>query len=391
MASSWARLWDFGTSWASASWAPPNDVFMAAPFGGGGGFDITVRNSAGTGGDTHASSVSFPTNAWTHVVLTYAANGAVALYINGASVFSTTISYTFTTVYRPYLWIGKSLYSVANSPPDPLFAGAMAAFQLAIGTILSAADVINLHNNLGCPTVVTPSICTAANSPVACFDPSSVSGSSWTDLSGNGNHLAFSGTVSVGTAAGASATGVYFGGATSASAGTYTPALGTSFTFAAWVWPTGAGMYVFSVGRGPNNANFQATYQLYSVGTAYYWDFYNNGGSDYGSGFSNYQTTGWTQNAWNHVGFVRTNGNVGALASLRPSRQTGREQAQQRMRVVGRPPTAALKPARNAPPRRHLLPERGCVWIQRVSLAHRKSVQPVPCARRQHPGRRPVL
>ena len=154
-----------------------------------------------------------------------------------------------------------------------------------------------------------------AGAAVACYDASSASGGVWPDGSGNGNSLVFNGTYAVTAVSGAAGSGVYFDGATYASIGTYSPALGTSFTLAAWVWSTSGGMYLFSVGRGQQYAYNEGAFFLDLSGYAYWWDYGPSGYAFPQTGVS----IGWSKNAWNHVAFVR-NGLTGAPALARGSR-----------------------------------------------------------------------
>jgi len=79
------------------------------------------------------------------------------------------------------------------------------------------------------------------------------------DQSGNGNDLALAGTFSFSAPSPGSPGGLYLGGNANAYRALYSPALSTSFTFAAWVWTSPAasatGSTLFSVGRSVSSYN----------------------------------------------------------------------------------------------------------------------------------------
>jgi hypothetical protein len=81
-----------------------------------------------------------------------------------------------------------------------------------------------------------PSACFGPKA-VACFEASAFSGATWSDLSGNGNHLSMTGTFNQ-SAVYSVPSGVYFGGNTFAYRATYAPSLAVDYTVMLWLYAT---------------------------------------------------------------------------------------------------------------------------------------------------------
>ena len=147
-----------------------------------------------------------------------------------------------------------------------------------------------------------PAQCTSsAAQPVACYEAGVYSGSTWTDLSANGNSLALSGSSSFTPIVAGSPGGLYFGGNANAYRATYTPVLSTTFTFAAWVWatPNAAGNVLFSVARSTSNVNGELL-----VWTNAFFDWNGNFGFNptYAQNVARVPTAG----TWQHIVLVRS-------------------------------------------------------------------------------------
>ena len=172
--------------------------------------------------------------------------------------------------------------------------------QLAAG--LTAALLLAVARRAGGQLVYLPLQCTSsAAQPVACYEAGAYSGSTWTDLSGNGNSLALSGSSSFTPILAGSPSGLYLGGNANAYRATYAPTLSTTFTFAAWVWatPNAAGNVLFSVARSTANVNGELL-----IWTNSFFDWNNNFGFNptYAQNVARAPAAG----TWQHIVLVRS-------------------------------------------------------------------------------------
>lgn len=154
-------------------------------------------------------------------------------------------------------------------------------------------------------TPCLPQNCSSPTLGIACFDASTgiTAGDLWVDQGTLGNDLTMFGTFASTAIVAGSAGGISFSGTnTYGRRAAYSPALGTTFTIAAWVFTSAStSQYLASVGRSPTSAT-----QELSLTTSGFSDNEN------GAGFTLTATAAVPVSAWHHVAFVR-NGLAGAF------------------------------------------------------------------------------
>jgi alpha-D-xyloside xylohydrolase len=131
--STWARLFDFGTS-------TTNSMFLTPKSGGTGVVRFAITNSGSAGEQQINGQAALPAGVWTHVAVTLAGNVGI-LYVNGVEVGrnSALTLKPFNLGNTTQNWIGRSQYS------DPYLSGLVDDFRIYSGA-LSASDVQALTN-----------------------------------------------------------------------------------------------------------------------------------------------------------------------------------------------------------------------------------------------------
>ena len=297
----WTRIFDFESSSSSNA-----GILLATP------------NSSSAvlwigGGQVGSTAISLST--WYHFVLSLNPGSTSYYYVNGVQF---TVSGTPTvslTTWSGVAGLGKSAFAT-----DPYFNGAISDFRF-FARALSQTDVTALYNGVACSPPPSPpspppspppaltglltSLCySPAAVPVACYEASNATSTTWPDLTGNGNTLTFY-SVGTRTAVSPSASGVLFS-SSYALATTYSPNISSSFTLLMWIWPTsGTGLQqLWSVSRSGSSVMNEAELALNST-TLQFGDYNGTWGFQWGNIASN---TTVTLNAWNLVGVVRTSG-----------------------------------------------------------------------------------
>ncbi len=125
----------------------------------GGGPWYLVTSGAGTGSGTNSWNNIYPSgtylpydSSWIHFALTVnSVTGYSTAYINGAQVYTTNTLTSIPQTVARTLWLGRSTASSTS-----YFAGSISDLQLAVGYALTAGDVANLYNGVGCPAPPPP-------------------------------------------------------------------------------------------------------------------------------------------------------------------------------------------------------------------------------------------
>ncbi|MEO8616840.1 MAG: LamG-like jellyroll fold domain-containing protein, partial [Luteolibacter sp.] len=133
-ASSWSRIFDFGSGTTSYMFLTPaaNSVTGPVRFG--------ITTSGGSGEQTISGTSPLPTGAWTHVAVTVSGNLGI-LYVNGVEV-GRNAALTIAPMSLGGTWqnwIGRSQY------PDPYLNGRVDDFRI-YSNALAASDVLALFN-----------------------------------------------------------------------------------------------------------------------------------------------------------------------------------------------------------------------------------------------------
>ncbi|MFO0454912.1 MAG: LamG-like jellyroll fold domain-containing protein, partial [Planctomycetota bacterium] len=143
---SWSRVFDFG---GANSW----DVVALTRNGTGNTLQLVAYSGANFQASVNANgALTGQLGQWMHVTGTIASNGLMTLYINGASVGSTTLA----ALPNFSNWT-SNLIGASNWTADALFRGAIDEIAI-FDRALSAAEVATLASTGSMPTVVNKSI-----------------------------------------------------------------------------------------------------------------------------------------------------------------------------------------------------------------------------------------
>ena len=92
-----------------------------------------------------------PVGAWVHYAFTMDSSGRATIYINGTQIANNTFAGGALPVVSRTLTLGNC--NGGNGCP---FFGALSDFQLSVGYVFTAGDVLNLYNGVGCPAPPPP-------------------------------------------------------------------------------------------------------------------------------------------------------------------------------------------------------------------------------------------
>jgi hypothetical protein len=250
---------------------------------------------------------------WQHFALVR--NGlSASWFVNGVLTASLTsavsVAYAATNLNIGVDPRGSAAWTPPCTVCPPYYMQGNVGQVVVLNTALAASDVAAMYaTTLGQywaprpPSALTylPAQCGSLIArPVACYESRTFSGSTWTDLSGNNNHLALSGTYSFSALTPGAPGGVYLSGNANAYSAQYAPTLASTFTFAAWVWatPGAPGNVLFSVGRsGSLNGELQ-------VWTNSFFDW-SGGSFGFNPTYAQNAAVAPPAGAWSHITLVR--------------------------------------------------------------------------------------
>jgi hypothetical protein len=254
---------------------------------------------------------------WQHIALVRNGNTA-SWYMNGVFTASLTssVSVTYSAVNLNLgvdprgsnSWGGAS---TGCSTCPPFYMKGSMGQVVVLNTALAAADIAAMYvTTLGQywapkpPSALTylPTACGSLSArPVACYESRTFSGSTWTDLSGNGNDLVLSGTFAFSALVPGSPGGLYLSGNANAYRAQYAPTLADKFTYAAWVWaaPSAAGNVLFSVSRSSSAVNGEL-----QIWTNAFFDW--SGSFGFNPTYAQNAAVSPPAGAWTHIVLVRS-------------------------------------------------------------------------------------